>query len=67
MSQGYRTRVVIGSRYTGDFGSQLRAARALPPHARLSRSRPPSRLARAIAFVRFAVRRAAAVGDGDQP
>lgn len=63
MSLGLRSRVVIGAAYTG----QQRAMRALPPHARLPGVRRPSRLARAIALLRFAVRRAAARGDGDQP
>jgi hypothetical protein len=67
MTQGLRTRVRIGAAYTGDYGAQQRAVRALPAHARLPGVPRPSRLARAAALVRFAAARAVAAVKGDQP
>lgn len=67
MSQGLRTRITIGAAYTGDFGSQQRAVRALPAHARLPREPRPGRIQRAIAIVAFAVAKACAAAKRDQP
>lgn len=67
MSQGLRTRINIGAAYTGDFGRQQRAVRALPSHARLPRTPRPGRIKRAIAIVAFAVAKACATARRDQP
>lgn len=42
--QGFRTKVIIGRRYTGDFGAQINAARRLPPGPPLIVRRRPGLL-----------------------